>query len=186
MILAEKRNATGASDNALTGLSSQNMSDDTINGIPRVDPRASQSALKRGLAKVIATKTGAAVHRTLAAPLDAALMKLTGGRLNSSGGAMPMVVLTTTGAKSGQRRETPLGYFTDGDDVIVIASNYGGQRHPGWYHNLVAHPECELHIGPRGGPFTAHLSRRDRPRPAVRVGGPVLPGLRQVRRADQR
>ncbi len=148
--------ALGASGNALTGLSSQNMSDDTINGIPRVDPRAAQSALKRGLARVTATKAGAAVHRTVAAPLDAAIMKLSGGRVNSSGGAMPMVVLTTIGARSGQRRETPLGYFTDGDDVIVIASNYGGQRHPSWYHNLVTHPDCELHIGPRGGPFTAH------------------------------
>jgi deazaflavin-dependent oxidoreductase (nitroreductase family) len=132
------------------------MPDNAINGIPRVDPRAHRAAWKSGLAKLVATKAGAAVHRTLAAPLDAAIMKLTGGRANSSAGAMPMVVLTSTGARSGQRRETPLGYFTDGDDVIVIASNYGGQRHPGWYHNLIAHPECELHIGRRGGPFTAY------------------------------
>ena len=66
-----------------------------------------------------------------------------------------MVVLTSTGAHSGQRRETPLTYFTDGDDVILTASNYGGARHPGWYYNLLAHPECELHIGPRGGQFVA-------------------------------
>jgi deazaflavin-dependent oxidoreductase (nitroreductase family) len=134
---------------------------DTINGIPRVDPRADRSSWKRGLARITATKAGAAVHRTIAAPLDAAVMKITGGRLNSSAGAMPMVVLTSTGARSGQRRESPLGYFTDGDDVIVIASNYGGARHPGWYHNLIAHPECELHIGSRGGPFTAHQTDGD-------------------------
>jgi deazaflavin-dependent oxidoreductase (nitroreductase family) len=132
------------------------MTEHTVNGIPRIDPRAASAGWKRGLARVTATKRGAAVHRRIAAPLDAVIMKLTGGRVNSTGGAMPMVVLTSTGARSGLSRKTPLAYFTDGDDVIVIASNYGGQRHPGWYHNLVAHPECELHIGPRGGTFTAH------------------------------
>jgi deazaflavin-dependent oxidoreductase (nitroreductase family) len=50
---------------------------------------------------------------------------------------------------------TPLAYFTDGDAVILTASNYGGQRHPGWLHNLLAHPECELRIGDRGGRFIA-------------------------------
>jgi deazaflavin-dependent oxidoreductase (nitroreductase family) len=39
--------------------------------------------------------------------------------------------------------------------VILIASNYGGVRHPGWYHNLLAHPQCELHIRPLGGQFAA-------------------------------
>ncbi|HSS23359.1 MAG TPA: nitroreductase/quinone reductase family protein [Mycobacterium sp.] len=39
--------------------------------------------------------------------------------------------------------------------MILTASNYGGARHPGWYHNLLAHPECELHLGPRGGRFVA-------------------------------
>jgi len=56
-------------------------------------------------------------------------------------------------------------YFTDGDDVILTVSNYGGARHPSWYYNLIAHPECELHIGPRGGRFVAHEiegSERDR------------------------
>ncbi|MGA7134553.1 MAG: nitroreductase/quinone reductase family protein [Mycobacterium sp.] len=131
------------------------MSDSTINGIPRVDPRAGRAAWKRGLARLTSTKPGAAVHRTIAAPLDAAVMKITGGRANLAVGAMPLVVLASTGARSGQLREVPLGYFTDGDDVILIASNYGGVRHPGWYHNLVTDPQCELHIGPRGGRFVA-------------------------------
>lgn len=82
-------------------------------------------------------------------------MRATRGRINLAFGGLPMVVLTSTGARSGQPRETPLGYFTDGDDVVLIASNYGGARHPAWYHNLVAHPECELRIGERGGRFVA-------------------------------
>lgn len=68
---------------------------------------------------------------------------------------LPMVVLTSVGARSGERREVPLAYFTDDDDVVLIASNYGGKTHPAWYHNLRAKPECQLHIGPRGGSFLA-------------------------------
>lgn len=105
---------------------------------------------------MVATKRGTAIHRAVAARLDGPIMRATRGHVTLAFGALPMVVLTSTGARSGQQRETPLGYFTDGDDVIVIASNYGGTRHPAWYHNLVAHPECELHIGERGGRFVAH------------------------------
>jgi deazaflavin-dependent oxidoreductase (nitroreductase family) len=104
--------------------------------------------------QLFASKTGLAVWRKVAAPLEAPLMKATRGRVRLNI-ALPIVVLSSTGARSGERREIPLAYFTDGDDVILIASNYGGNRHPAWYHNLIAHPECELHIGPRGGTFTA-------------------------------
>lgn len=57
---------------------------------------------------------------------------------------VPSATLKTTGAKSGQIRAVQLAYFHDGRDVIVLASNYGGDKHPQWYHNLVAHPDCEL------------------------------------------
>ena len=103
---------------------------------------------------MFASKTGLAVWRKIAAPLEAPLIKASGGRLKLNL-AVPMVVLTSLGAKSGERREVPLAYFTDGDDVILIASNYGSTRHPAWYHNLRANPKCELHIGPRGGSFVA-------------------------------
>jgi deazaflavin-dependent oxidoreductase (nitroreductase family) len=59
----------------------------------------------------------------------------------------------------------PLSYLTDGDDVILVASNFGGARHPSWYHNLKANPRCDLHLGSRGGTFTASEvlgSERDR------------------------
>jgi deazaflavin-dependent oxidoreductase (nitroreductase family) len=131
------------------------VSGDTINGIPRVDPRARPAAWKRGMQRLVATRPGAAVHRMIAARLDAPIMKATGGRVSLAMGVLPVVVLTSTGARSGRRRETPVSYFTDGDGVILMASNYGVARHPSWYHNLLAHPECELHIGQRGGSFVA-------------------------------
>ncbi|MGZ8812634.1 MAG: nitroreductase family deazaflavin-dependent oxidoreductase [Mycobacterium sp.] len=75
--------------------------------------------------------------------LDRALIKLSNGHVSMSM-VIPEVLLTHTGAKSGQKRSTPLTYFTDGGRVIVIASNYGDARHPGWYHNVKANPRVTL------------------------------------------
>ncbi len=60
---------------------------------------------------------------------------------------MPLLILTTTGAKSGQPREIPLCYVKDGDGYVLIASKGGHPSHPDWYHNLVAHPEVTLEVG---------------------------------------
>ena len=103
---------------------------------------------------IITSKAGLAVWRRVGAPVEAQFITATRGRLKLSPN-LPMVVLTTTGARSGSQRRVPLAYFTDGDDVVLIASNYGTARHPAWYHNLRAHPECTLYIGPSGGSFIA-------------------------------
>jgi deazaflavin-dependent oxidoreductase (nitroreductase family) len=59
----------------------------------------------------------------------------------------PLLLLTTTGARSGQRRTTPMMYIPDSDRHIVIASNIGAPTHPDWFHNLVAHPEVTVEVG---------------------------------------
>jgi deazaflavin-dependent oxidoreductase (nitroreductase family) len=138
------------------------VSKDTINGIPRVDPNA-RTASQRAWAPIHVlsdAKPFAAMWRRIGAPLDPWVIKATRGRMRLSNGA-PVLVLTTTGARSGQQRERALAYFTDGDDVILMASNYGGAQHPAWYHNLLAHPACELHIGPSGGRFVAREAEGD-------------------------
>jgi len=58
----------------------------------------------------------------------------------------PMLLLTTTGARSGQLRTTPMMYVTVGDRLLVIASNAGAPTHPDWYRNLVAHPEVTVEV----------------------------------------
>ncbi|MFJ2033570.1 nitroreductase family deazaflavin-dependent oxidoreductase [Streptosporangium sp. NPDC087985] len=58
-----------------------------------------------------------------------------------------LLLLTTTGAKSGIERTTPLGYVRHGDSLLLIGSNLGAQHHPGWYHNLLAHPVVRVEIG---------------------------------------
>jgi deazaflavin-dependent oxidoreductase (nitroreductase family) len=144
------------------------MMTDLLNGIPRVDPTSGPTGLRALIARIPTTRVGAAIHRALFAPIDATLMRATGGRVSSALRIVPLVVLRTTGARSGVQRETPVGYFTDGDDIILIATNYGRAQYPGWYHNLLEHPECQLlanGVEGRGGRFVARLAQgadRDR------------------------
>jgi len=60
----------------------------------------------------------------------------------------PVLLLTTTGAKSGQQRTTPLVYLSEGRNIYVFAGNRGAPTNPAWYHNLVAHPDVTVEIGP--------------------------------------
>ncbi|MFD4440165.1 nitroreductase family deazaflavin-dependent oxidoreductase [Nocardia sp. NPDC058519] len=58
-----------------------------------------------------------------------------------------MVIITTTGAKSGRAITNPLVFLPDGDRIVLIASNGGADKHPAWYYNLVADPELTLEVG---------------------------------------
>ncbi|MFJ5121126.1 nitroreductase/quinone reductase family protein [Kitasatospora sp. NPDC088548] len=70
-----------------------------------------------------------------------------GGKVGGRFTGLDMVLLTTTGARTGASHTTPLACFTDGDRLFVIASNGGSDRHPDWYHNLVAQPELIVETG---------------------------------------
>ena len=61
-------------------------------------------------------------------------------------GKAPILLLTTTGRKSGKTRTTPLIYGLDGENVVVVASNGGDDRDPGWWRNLKAHPDATIQI----------------------------------------
>jgi deazaflavin-dependent oxidoreductase (nitroreductase family) len=69
-------------------------------------------------------------------------------QFRANNGAMPngsrLLLLTTTGAKSGQQRVNPLAFTRDGDRYVVIASKGGYPSNPDWYHNLLAHPEVTV------------------------------------------
>jgi deazaflavin-dependent oxidoreductase (nitroreductase family) len=62
-------------------------------------------------------------------------------------GAAPMLLLDHVGAKSGKKRTSPLAYFDDGRDVVIVASKGGYPKHPGWYHNLRANPDTTIQVG---------------------------------------
>lgn len=59
-----------------------------------------------------------------------------------------VLLLTTKGARSGEERTLPLVYSRDGDRIVIVASKGGGPTNPHWYHNLVAHPEVTVEVGP--------------------------------------
>ncbi|MDH6113976.1 deazaflavin-dependent oxidoreductase (nitroreductase family) [Kitasatospora sp. MAP12-15] len=60
---------------------------------------------------------------------------------------VPLLLLTTTGARSKEPRTMPMAYATDGDRLVVFAANGGRENHPGWYHNLVADPSALVEVG---------------------------------------
>jgi deazaflavin-dependent oxidoreductase (nitroreductase family) len=92
------------------------------------------------------------------APAQLWLYRLTGGRFQLSALLVPSLVLVTTGAKSGLRRETPLMCWPRPDGAyLVCGSNWGQPRHPSWTANLLAHPDVEIVVSRRAVPVRARL-----------------------------
>jgi len=75
--------------------------------------------------------------------------RASGGLIGSRFGKIPMLLLSTTGRKSGRPWTTPLSYLRDGADLVVVASFGGSPTHPAWYLNLQAQPEALVQVGPR-------------------------------------
>lgn len=70
-----------------------------------------------------------------------------GGKVGGNFEGRPMVLLTTTGAKSGEQRTTPVMYRAEGDAIYVFASMAGAPTSPAWYHNMVANPRITVEVG---------------------------------------
>ena len=85
------------------------------------------------------------------------------------------VHLTTIGARTGADRTVPLRGHPHGDGLVIVASNWGGPRNPGWYHNLRAHPDVRVAIDGRGIAMRARVARgaeRERLFAAVKATAP--------------
>lgn len=79
--------------------------------------------------------------------VHAAIYRTTGGKVAGRIFKSPVLLLTTTGRKTGEERTTPLLYLADGANIIVVASNGGAPKHPAWLLNLRANPEATVEIG---------------------------------------
>lgn len=92
------------------------------------------------------TRPGSWTYIRVLHRIDQPIFRATGGRrtLTSLLTGLPIGVLTTTGARSGRPRRSPLLIYPTSAGQLVIASNYGQARHPAWYHNLVANPSATL------------------------------------------
>ncbi|MBB6415380.1 nitroreductase family deazaflavin-dependent oxidoreductase [Streptomyces sp. AK010] len=113
----------------------------------------------RVVQKVSSTRGFARVAPHVVPALDRAVHRLTRGKVLLSAQLLPGVVLTSTGARSGLPRRTPLACMPEdgGRGWILVGSNFGRPGHPAWSHNLFAHPDAEISWKGRDVPVTARL-----------------------------
>jgi F420H(2)-dependent quinone reductase len=90
--------------------------------------------------------------------LNVPAYRLSGGRIGNKVGDGPVLLLTTTGRKSGERRTAPILYLAHGDAMVLIDTNGGNEKLPGWSHNLKAEPKAEVEIGRRKQAVTARVA----------------------------
>jgi deazaflavin-dependent oxidoreductase (nitroreductase family) len=104
------------------------------------------NATQRVIQKLASSGPGAWTAQRVLYPIDKAVFKISKGRLTAASltAGLPVIMLTTTGAKSGQLRTMPLVGTPFGSDVAIIGSNYGQERTPGWVYNLEANPSATL------------------------------------------
>jgi deazaflavin-dependent oxidoreductase (nitroreductase family) len=100
------------------------------------------NVIARTVRRVIATRPAAWLLARTIHHVDGATLRLSGGRTTASAvlSGLPIIELTTTGAKSGRPRTVPLVGIPDGERLILIASNWGQAKHPAWYYNVKANP----------------------------------------------
>ncbi|MGW6470165.1 nitroreductase/quinone reductase family protein [Streptomyces nigra] len=116
-------------------------------------------AVVRAVQKVSATRAFARAAPHAVPALDRAVHRLTRGKVLLSALMLPGVVLTSTGARSGRTRRTPLACVPEGEgrSWLLVGSNFGRPGHPAWTHNLLAHPDARIDVKGRTIPVTAAL-----------------------------
>ncbi len=117
-----------------------------------VDPYKQRGRSYHAVAKLSATRFGAWFSINIAWKLDPLLMRLTKGRLSTTG-PLAAALLESRGAMTGEPRRNATLYFHDGDRVTIIASKRGWPKHPAWYYNLRKNPDIVY----GGLPFRAEL-----------------------------
>jgi deazaflavin-dependent oxidoreductase (nitroreductase family) len=126
----------------------------------------------------------AKIYGVIQEPLDRVVYRLTGGRTTASSwlAGVQITMLTTTGAKTGKPRTLPVLCLPDGDDMILIASNFGRPNNPAWYHNLRANPQATIVFeGISREVVARELSGSDRER-GYRRGEEIYPGFTHYHR----
>jgi deazaflavin-dependent oxidoreductase (nitroreductase family) len=113
--------------------------------------------LRRAIRQLATTRAGAWVCARWLHRIDHVVFRASGGRTTFSGvvSRFPVVMLTTTGARTGRPRTMPVLAIRDGERMAVIASNYGQRHNPAWYYNLRASGQADVRIGPRTIAMTA-------------------------------
>jgi deazaflavin-dependent oxidoreductase (nitroreductase family) len=146
-----------------------------VGRVPDFDPARPRNPIQRAFRWMAKSRFGGWMALNLANKVDPYLMRASRGLLKMPSGT-PTVLLTHTGAKSGRKRVTPLVYFTDDGNVVLIASQTGKAKHPAWFHNLKANPEIELWAGGHGGAYRAHEAEGEERQRLWRLATLLYPG----------
>jgi deazaflavin-dependent oxidoreductase (nitroreductase family) len=94
--------------------------------------------------------------------LDSFVLRLTRGKYTITQiVGLPIIQLTTMGAKTGQARTIPLVSLIDGEKIALIGTNFGRKHNPGWYYNLMTNPECLVHFNGRSSTYIARETEGD-------------------------
>jgi deazaflavin-dependent oxidoreductase (nitroreductase family) len=118
---------------------------------------AEANAVQRALRRFAASGPGSWLFARVLDPLDRVTFRVTKGKHLASSmlSALPVAMVTTTGARSGQSRTVPLLALPTEDGLAIIGSNYGRPKHPAWRHNLRANPEGDVDVEGRKWAFRA-------------------------------
>lgn len=109
-----------------------------------------------------------------------------GGKVSGPFAGAPLLLLTTTGAKSGRELTSPLAFTRDGDRIIVIASKAGAPTNPAWYHNLVANPDVKVELDDDTFDARAEVTEGDERERLYRQQAEVLPPFNQYEKNTTR
>ncbi|MGH2884508.1 MAG: nitroreductase family deazaflavin-dependent oxidoreductase [Solirubrobacteraceae bacterium] len=145
---------------------------------------AHANAIQKALRRVAGSGPGSWLFARVLHRIDRPVYRLTRGRhtFASLVSGIPVVMLTTTGARSGRPRTVPVLGLPTAEGLAVIASNFGQHRHPAWYYNLRANPEGSVSVDGRWRRFRAAEVEGDRRRRIWEEGLRVYPGWSQYER----
>jgi deazaflavin-dependent oxidoreductase (nitroreductase family) len=145
--------------------------------------------VQRALRRLAATTGGSWLFARVLHRIDRPVYRLTRGRhtFASLATGLPVVMLTTTGARSGRPRSVPVLGLPTPDGLVVIASNYGQRGHPAWYYNLRSNPEGEVTVDGQSRRFRARQAEGEQRARIWEEGLKTYPGWAVYeRRASQR
>jgi deazaflavin-dependent oxidoreductase (nitroreductase family) len=152
-------------------------------------PYAQTNPIHRFVRWTAATRPVAWFYARTLHHIDRLVFRLSGRRTTFAAivSGLPVVMLTTTGARSGRQSTLPVLGLPDDDKVIVIASNYGQRHNPAWYYNLRANPDASVVVGGVDRPVLAHEATGEERDRLWRKGLAIYPGWSSYReRASHR
>jgi deazaflavin-dependent oxidoreductase (nitroreductase family) len=127
-----------------------------------MNPSPKPNAFQKSLHHILMLKWASAFFAVVLYRLDGLVLKLSGEKHTITElVGLPIIQLTTTGAKSGRPRTMPLVSLVDGERIALIGSNFGRKPNPGWYYNLKANPACSVHFRGKIGQYVARQAESE-------------------------